>query len=86
MKAIVHGFYTEIFPSNEEVKELCKPGQGVDTCVWLVVSGSGWECLCLNRHPQLITNWINGETTAKRDGCPKINNLEVAGMAGEHEI
>jgi len=65
----------------EEVKTLCRPGEGADTCIWLVV-GKGFECLYFNRRAVSLTGeileerWRKGLTVAKRDGCEVIRALE----------
>lgn len=67
---------------REEVKKLCQPGAGEDTCIWLVVGGRGFECLYFNRRAVSLTGeileerWKKGLTVAKRDGCDVIRALE----------
>jgi len=62
----------------EEVKRLCRPGQGADTCIWLVAGKDGFECLYYNRQAVSLTGerlderWKKGLTVAKRDGCDEI--------------
>lgn len=92
MKAIIHPDYTEIFPSNEEVKQHCGIGQGADCCIWLVM-GSQWECLYYNRvrghnleGETLEGRWKAGKTVAKRDGCDKVKNFAVPTLLGEAEF
>ena len=75
MKAKVHDWYTDIYPEPEEVKQLCRPGEGENTCVWLIAGPSGFECSCHHRPAALLNRWINGETNAKRDGCDVVNNF-----------
>lgn len=66
----------------EEVKKLCRPGAGADTCIWLVVGREGFECLCFNRDAVSLTGerlderWRKGLTVAKRDGCDVVRALE----------
>jgi len=68
--------------SREEVKKLCQPGEGADTCIWLVVGGEGFECLYFNRRAVSLTGeileerWRKGLTVAKRDGCDVIRAVE----------
>ena len=63
--------------STEEVKTLCRPGEGANTCIWLVAS-KGFECLYYNRQAVSLTGetlderWRKGLTVAKRDGCDEI--------------
>ena len=75
MKAIVYDFYTDIFLNTEEVTEHCKPGEGDNTCVWLTCGSNGWQCCKYHKPFQLIDRLEKGETTAKRDGCDKVNNF-----------
>lgn len=87
MKAIIGSFATDIYPTDEEVKTLCKPGQGADTCVWLLMAPTGWECSCLNKPISLLERSRRGETVAKRDGCDKVKNFHPMGMElGEVEF
>lgn len=65
----------------EEVKKLCRPGHGADTCIWLVSGGKGFECLYFNRRAVSLTGeiledrWKAGLTVAKRDGCDEIRTV-----------
>jgi len=68
--------------TTDEVKKLCRPGEGADTCIWLVV-GKGFECLYFNRGggrnllgETLEERWKAGKTVAKRDGCGVIRAVE----------
>jgi len=66
--------------NTEEVKKLCRPGEGKDTCIWLVMGRDGFECLYYNRKAVSLTGerlderWEQGLTVAKRDGCDLIKN------------
>jgi len=86
MKAIVEDWYTDIFPTDEEVKEFCKPGQGANTCIWLIMAPTGWECCCMHRPSALLDRWERGLTNAKRDGCDKVNHFNPAGLDGRVEF
>jgi hypothetical protein len=86
MKAIVHAFHTEIFPTTEEVKSLCRPGEQANTCVWLLWGNHGFECASKNRPIALAERWEKGLTSAKRDGCERVNNWSPAGQGGEVEV
>lgn len=86
MKAFVSEWYTDIFQTEEEVKTLCKPGAGADTCIWILMGVNGWECSSKHRISGLVKRWKDGDTSAKRDGCDKVNNFNPAGLMGEHEI
>ena len=67
---------------KDEVDKLCRPGAGADTCIWLVVSGEGFECLYYNRRAVSLTGeiledrWKAGLTVAKRDGCDVVKSLQ----------
>lgn len=67
---------------KEEVKRLCRPGEGADTCIWVVVGGRGFECLYFNRRAVSLTGeiledrWRAGLTVAKRDGCEEVKQLQ----------
>ena len=81
MKAVIGDFTTDIYPTAEEVIELCKPGQGADTCIWLMMGADGWFCAYHNRqHVNLVgesleSRWRRGATVAKRDGCEKVKTF-----------
>lgn len=79
MKAIIHNCHTNIFPTDEEVEALCRPGKEADTCIWLLVGSKGFECSSLNKNHSLLERWRKGETVAKRDGCSKVNNFDPSG-------
>jgi hypothetical protein len=76
MKVDVHDRHTNITLTTEEMKHLCTPGKGADTCIWLILGSEGFECSCLHRHPSLITRWKEGKTVAKRDGCDFVNTID----------
>ena len=67
---------------RSEVMELCQPGAGADTCIWLVVGKGGFDCLFYNRRVPSLTGevledrWKAGLTVAKRDGCDEIRKFE----------
>lgn len=75
MKVETHDDHTRIFLTREEVFELCKPGEGANTCVWLVVGGQGFECTYFNRPTALLKRWARGETTANRNGCERVKSM-----------
>lgn len=82
MRAIIDDFTTDIYPTNEEVMELCRPGQGADTCIWLMMGPKGWFCAYYNRQGISLTGesleerWRKGKTVAKRDGCDKVKSVK----------
>jgi len=77
MKAVAHDSYTDIYPTSEEAKELCRLGQGADTCIWLMVDGDGWYCASKNRPSSLVNRWKAGLTNAKRDGCDEVRDMQT---------
>ncbi len=87
MKVIPDAFTTDIILTPEEMNHLCKPGMGADTCVWLVVGSNGFECTCLNKPIPLYERWKQGKTSAKRDGCDFVENIDTVELGlGEHEL
>jgi hypothetical protein len=82
MKAKITDQKTEIFLTKEEVMEYCKPGEGANTCVWLMCEINGFECACKCRPAALVDRWIKGETNAKRNGCDKVNNYNPFPIEG----
>lgn len=87
MKVYISGWHTDGFPTDEEVVKLCKPGEGADTCVWLVAGGNGFQCTCLHKNWSLMERFDDGLTIAKRDGCDFMNNFNPVGLdIGVHEV
>lgn len=86
MKAIIHDFSTNIFPTDDEVKEHCRPGAGADTCSWLTMSPKGWECVCLDKPGYLMDRRDKGQMTAMRDGCDKVNAFNPGAYDEESEV
>jgi len=89
MRVKVNAWDTDIYPTDEEFKSksLCNIGAGADTCIWLVVAPTGFECLCLHRPPYLADRLAEGKTVAKKDGCDFVNNLNVQELGqGEHTL
>jgi hypothetical protein len=56
MRAEVSDWYTEIYPTPEEVTEHCKPGTE-GACVWLVVGSEGFECTYMHKPLELLDRW-----------------------------
>jgi len=80
----IHSDGKTISLDREEALKLCQPGAGADTCIWLVVSGNGFECLYYNRKEgrnlegeTLEERWKKGLTVAKRDGCNVVRRLKL---------
>jgi len=75
--------HTDILLEYEEVKRLCRPGYGADTCVWLAMGRDGFECLYYRGDaPNLLgetlrERWEKGLTVAKRNGCEEIRTVNV---------
>lgn len=87
MKALVKDFSTDIVPTDEEVRELCKPGQGADTCSWLIMGANGFECCCHNKPHALLDRRSKGQMIAMRDGCDKVKEFSPLGIGmGEHSF
>jgi len=78
----IHSDGKTIFLNAEEVKKLCRPGAGADTCIWLVSRAEEFACIYYNRAAQSSTGesieemWKKGLTVAKRDGCDVVRSLE----------
>jgi len=86
MKFEVHGWHTNIFPTDDEVKELCKPGTE-DCCVWITAGGKGFECMYNHKPHSLVKRFEAGETRARRDGCDFVKDLSMVELGiGSHEV
>jgi hypothetical protein len=84
MKAIIHDWHTQVFPTKDEVEKLCKPGCGADTCVWLTLGRNGMECMNFNREI-LLERVRSGSMKAKREGCKEINKFNIS-VQTEREV
>ena len=69
MKVDMQPSHTDIILDKEEVMAWCRPGEGDDTCIWLLVGPKGFECSVYHKPHVLLDRWQRGETNAKRDGC-----------------
>lgn len=76
MRTEVNGDIVILWPTKEEVKELCRPGEGKDTCIWLMSSEGGLECDFFNRPIPLFKQWARGLTSAQRSGCDPVKALD----------
>ena len=86
MRVQIEGYYTDVFPTTDEVTQLCLPGS-TNTCAFLMMGPTGWECCCLHRHPSIVKRLAEGTMNAKREGCDFVNNLNVQAIGlGSHEI
>jgi len=67
-----------VFRLNEdEVWNLCKPGAGPDTCIWLMAGTDGLTCNYLSRPSALCRQWRNDKTVAKRNGCELMHRKKI---------
>ena len=64
--------------TKEEVLELCKPGTGPDTCIWLLAGPNGFDCHYFARPTALCRRWIDGQTVAKRNGCELVKSKRLS--------
>ena len=82
MRIIDKGSHKKIFLGDEEAMRLCRPGQGADTCIRLVMGVEGWECVYHDRSGVSLTGKTldeqlkEGTTVAKRDGCDVVKQLK----------
>jgi hypothetical protein len=92
MKIKVEGWHTDIYPTDKEIKHetLCNiGGEAEKTCVWLIVAPTGFECVCHHRMAFMVLadRFREGKTTAKKDGCDFVNNLNIPELGmGEHTL
>ena len=75
---------TTIRLTREDAMELCLPGEGANTCIWLVADGDGFECIYYRKREgrnlygeTLEDRWLRGDTVAKRDGCDTVRGLGI---------
>lgn len=66
-----------ILLDGDELKRLCKPGEGADTCIWAMSGADGLACHYYNRPNGLVSRWNQGLTVAKRNGCPEVRVLAL---------
>jgi len=82
MKRIIGAFSTVVQLDNEEVRSICKLGQGQKCCAFLVM-GSGFECVRMDPSisrtifNRLENNSINARGEGGWEGCawPKVDEL-----------
>lgn len=87
MKLRISDWYTDGYPTKDEIERVCKIGQGDDTCVWLVCGAEGFECSCCHKPVHLLKQWEAGQTIAKRNGCNTMNSINTVDLgAGVHEV
>jgi len=70
MEKIEHDFATEVSMEPDEAKDICNLGKGSECCAFLVVSGSGFECIRMS-YPQnsnIHLRLANGTMNAKGEG------------------
>lgn len=64
-----------ILLNKDEALKLCKPGEGDNTCIWLMVGSQGFCCHYYHRPTGLVSRWNQGLTVAKRNGCEEVKKL-----------
>lgn len=57
----------------DQVKDVCKIGQGAECCRYLVTGANGFECAKLTSLRLTIDNRVEqGTFTARGDNCPGV--------------
>jgi hypothetical protein len=78
--------------SQEEVNTHCRPGEGAETCKYLVMSPKGFQCEFQNMNFLIDLNEREKPMIAQREGCDRVNtwfhnftfNLDALGT--EHDV
>ena len=83
MKVIIGEYSSEVFPTNEDVQDICKVGQGADTCMFLTMGSTGWQCVALDWRMRMTLEDRADEMGASRKGCDIVNNFNPQGRTGE---
>ena len=70
MKKIVGAWSTEVKLTDEEVKSICKLGQGPECCAFLVVGAKGFECIRMSypANSSIFSRLEKGTMNAKGEG------------------
>lgn len=61
---------------NEQIKKVCKIGQGADCCKYLVM-GKGFECMKFDPANKKVIddNWKTTPHIAQGDNCDGLENI-----------
>ena len=91
MRVVIGAYSCEIFPTDEDVHNVCKIGQGKDTCIFLTMGAKGWSCVALDWQMRMQLEDRADEKqgrpmNAGRKGCMEVNNFNPAGMELGSEI
>lgn len=82
MEKIIGDWSTEIRLTGDEVKEICRLGQGEKCCAFLVAGGNGFECIRMsypaNGHifERLEKGTMNAKGQGRWEGCPWEESLK----------
>ena len=70
MEKIVGDYSTEVKLSDEEVKTICRFGQGEKCCAFLVMSSTGFECIRMSypTNGSIFSRLEMGTMNAKGEG------------------
>ena len=88
MKAIIGEYSCSVRPTDEDTHTECKIGQGADTCIFITMSGQGWECVRLHwqQNLQLTARADAGTMMSQKRGCDRVNNFHPLGMEVGTEV
>ena len=59
--------------SPQQIIDVCKMGQGVDCCRYLICGGNGFECAKTTSLKDIIDTRVN-QMNAKSDNCGGVKN------------
>lgn len=70
MEKIIGDWSTQVKLTDEEVKDICRLGQGEKCCAFLVMSSTGFECIRMSypTNSTIFDRLKNGTMNAKGEG------------------
>ena len=70
MKKIVGDYTTKVELTDEEARDICRIGRGEKGCAFLVMSGTGFECIRMSypANSTIFDRLKRGTMTAKGEG------------------
>jgi hypothetical protein len=67
---------------TDQVKNICRIGQGANCCKYLVIGQDGFECMKVNKDDKIVVDesWKRYEHVAQGDNCEGVKDFSLLNL------